>query len=279
MRKIFTIIILLSVTISGCDISANEAYYTKEYADIGGSPVVLEGDFEDVTQEEMMSIFQNNYGWTNLKSHELLWNGNTILMKFHFGVDARRFQIDAARTYAYKEMKYPYINNYEPTPYQLWRMSQGTEIEPIVCLEVYIDDILLIQDLYEEDIPLKYENTAIKVEARNINPSWAEAFEEYVSDQIAIDRIEYQNSLLGKAVILQIYSDDLMEPNIKDEVEDYIKNEIAPKATRDNKLDTANQGKYEFIILELYKSDEEYYEGVLINREQVEWIQIDWMNN
>lgn len=281
MRKIFIIIILLSITLFGCNLSTNtnEAYYTKEYINIAAGPVILEEDFEDVTQEEMMTIYQNNYGWTDLRSHELYWNGDTILIKFHFGVDARRYQMDAARAYAYKEMKYTYINNYEPTPYQLWRMSLGTEIEAKVCLELYIDDILLIQDLYEEDIPIKYENTAIKVNARNIDNSWTEAFEQYVSEEIEIDRIEYQNSLLGKAVILQIYTDDLIDPNIKDGIEDYIMKEVAHKATRDNKLDTANQGKYEFIVLELYRSDEKYYEGVLINREQVEWIQIDWMNN
>lgn len=269
---------LVSLVLSSCNSSSNETYYTNEDANISASPIILENDFENITQEEMNRIYQVNYGWTDLKSHELLWDEDTILIKFYFGENAKRWQIDAARAYTYKEMKYVYINNYELTQYQFWRMDKFIEIEPRVCAEVYIDDKLLIQDLYEDEIPIKYENTSMVVDARRINSTWTKDFDQYIDGHKKIYNVEYQNSLLGKAVIVQIHSNDTINLNVTTEIKEHIKNEIADKAIRDNEQDTDNEGKYLYIVLELYKDEEKYYEDVLINQEEIEWKQFDWMN-
>lgn len=278
MKRIFVLMLVLTIALSGCSTSNNEEYYSGE-GNITANAMVLEQDLEDITQDEMTGIYKDNYGWTDLVSHELYSDGETVLIKFYFEEDAKRWQIDAARAYTYKEMKYVYINNYELTPYQYWRMSFGNELEMRVCAEVYVSDNLLVQDMYEDEIPIKYENTAIIVDSRNIESEWTKGFDSYIEQQKGIDEVKYQNSLLGKAIIIQIHSDKMLNPDIKDELRDYIKDEIADNATRDNEQDVDNNGKYQYLVLELYKSGEKYYEDVFINQEELEWKQFDWMNN
>lgn len=278
MKKILVLILIVTTALSGCSTSSNETYYGRE-GSITAEPIIIEQELEDITQGEMTEIYKDNYGWTDLESHELYSDGDTILIKFHFEENAKRWQIDAARAYAYNEMKYVYVNNYEITPYQYWRMGFGNESELRVCAEVYVNDNLLVQDLYEDEIPIKYENTAIIVDSRNIESEWTKDFDSYVEQQKGIDAVEYQNSLLGKAVIIQIHSDKMLNPDIKDEIKNFIKDKIADKAIRDNEQDTDNNGKYQYIVLELYKDGEKYYEDVFINQEELEWKQFDWMNN
>lgn len=278
MKKILVLMLIVTMSISGCSTSSYETYYSEE-GSITAERIIIEQELEDITQEEMAEIYKNNYGWTDLESHELYSDGETVLIKFYFEENAKRWQIDAARAYAYNEMKYVYVNNYEITPYQYWRMSFGNESVMKVCAEIYINDNLLVQDLYEDEILIKYENTAIIVDFRNIESEWTKDFDSYIEQQKWIDVLEYQNSLLGKAIIIQIHSDNMLNPDIKDEIRDYIKDEIADKATRSNEQDTDNNGKYQYMVLELYKNGEKYYEDVLINQEEIEWKQFDWMNN
>lgn len=176
-------------------------------------------------------------------------------------------------------MKNMYINNYEPTLYQFWRMDKFHEIKPVVCTEVYIDDKLLVQDFYEDEIPIRYENTSLIVDSRRMDSTWTKEFDQFIGEQKKINNGEYQNSLLGKAVIIQIHSNDTIGHDINTEIKNYIKEKIASKATRDNELDTDNEGKYMYIVLELYKGEEKYYEDVLLNQGEIEWKQFDWMNN
>lgn len=278
MRKVLVLMIVLTMSISGCSTSSYETYYSEEES-ITAEPTIIKQELEDITQGEMTEVYRNNYGWTDLVSHELYSDGETVLIKFHFEENAKRWQMDAARTYAYNEMKYVYVNNYEITPYQYWRMSFGNELVMKVCAEIYINDNLLVQDLYEDDIPIKYENTAIIVDSRNIESEWTMDFDSYIAKQEGINRVEYQNSIFGKAIIIQVHSDKMLNPDIKDEIKAYIKDEIADKATRDNGQDTDNDGKYQYMVLELYKDGEKYYEDVLINQEEIEWKQFDWMNS
>ena len=84
MKRLLILIIVSSAILASCNSFTSESYYTNKDARVSASPILLENDFENATKEEMTEIYQDNYGWTDLESHELFWDEDTILIKFYF---------------------------------------------------------------------------------------------------------------------------------------------------------------------------------------------------
>ncbi len=255
------------------------SYHFKKGLNLAAQPVTFSNNFENVTQECMMGTYTKAYGWTDLKSHQLFWDGNTILIRYYFEMDAERWQLEATREYTYTEMKLGHINDYRPTPYQIWITNGVLDKTPKVCAEIYIDDTLLLQDIYEGEDRTIYENTNIVIESRSINSEWTDQLTEYINKNIEIDNMVYQESILGKAAVVQIHSGSSINGESIDDIKDHIKSELAYKAFKDAEQETGKNVRYEYIVLELYKSGEKYYEDVFINRDERDWKQFDWMND
>lgn len=254
------------------------SYHFKKGLSLAAQPVTFSNNFENVTQESMMGTYTKAYGWTDLKSHELFWDGNTILIKYYFEKNAERWQLEATREYTYTEMKLGHINDYRPTPYQIWITNGVLDKAPKVCAEIYIDNTLLLQDIYNGESLTIYENTNIAIESRNIYSEWTGELSEFITKNIEIDNIVYQDSIIGKAAVVQIYSSNSISGESIDEIKAYIKNELAFKTFKDAEQEEGKNIRYEYIVLEVYKSGEKYYEDVFINRDQRDWKQFDWMN-
>lgn len=284
MKKLGLILLFALVTtiLSSC-LATNDymAYYSGNWDDKTADQVVFEeNSFEDVTVDEMLPVFQGSYGWTDLVGQRLLWDGNTILVKFTFSDEAKYWQIDAARAYALKELNLGSINNYSPNPYGLWLIGGLTQTKPKVCAEIYIGEKLLLQDIYEGIEVHRYENMEYHAEVRLTDPEWSESLNNFINKTIRSDKIVFQRSLLGKAIVIQVYSDKAFDPKDTEAIQNFIQVEIAPNALRDNKIDTENDGLYPLIVLELYASEVKYYNAVCSNLNKLpSWVQIDWMND
>lgn len=263
---------------TACEPFNMNSYHLKKGLSLAAQPVTFSSNFENVTQESMMGTYTKAYGWTDLKSHELFWNGNIILIRYYFEKDAERWQLEATREYTYTEMKLGHINDYRPTPYQIWITNGVLDKAPKVCAEIYIDNSLLLQDIYDGEGLTIYENTNIEIESRNIHSEWTDQLTEFIDKNLEIDNMIYQDSILGKAAVVQIHSSSSINGESIDEIKDYIKNELAYKAFKDEEESIKNL-RYEYIVLEVYKSGEKYYEDVFINRDERDWRQFDWMND
>lgn len=281
--KLLTVAIIIAIFFSACSSSDYSQFYSENYTEcIYTKTSYDENSYDDVTVYKMNNIFKADYGLDLLVDHDLLWSGpeNTAIIRFYFPVEAKRWQLDSARSYALNELNLLNINSYEYNPYGLWIMENLIETETIIISEVYGDGDLLIQDTYTNRVEVRrFENTTPVIDARFMDSEWTKALDEYIKSEVTTNKIVYQNSLLGYSMIVQIESEKNVNPTKLANIMKYIETEAPKSAFRENNFEGRNNGLYEQIILELYTSAGKYYEKVYINTaDMAGWVSHDWMN-
>lgn len=103
---------------------------------------------QNVTAEEMVEIFQTEYGWTDLANQKLFWDETTgrAVINYYFEALADEWQMESAREYGLKTFVFKKQNGLGNShTYQLWAATQ--EITEVV-IQVFCNGNLVYQDIY-----------------------------------------------------------------------------------------------------------------------------------
>ena len=103
---------------------------------------------EEVTDEEMLEIFQTEYGWTDLANQELFWDetNGRVVINYYFEALADEWQMDSAREYGLTTFVFKRQNSLGgPHTYQLW--ANENEIKEVV-IQVFCNGTMNYQDIY-----------------------------------------------------------------------------------------------------------------------------------
>lgn len=103
---------------------------------------------EEVTDEEMLEIFQTEYGWTDLANQELFWDetNGRVVINYYFEALADEWQMDSAREYGLTTFVFKRQNSLGgPHTYQLW--ANENEIKEVV-IQVFCNGTMTYQDIY-----------------------------------------------------------------------------------------------------------------------------------
>lgn len=103
---------------------------------------------KDVTEEEMLEIFQTEYGWTDLANQELFWDetNGRVVINYYFEALADEWQMDSAREYGLTTFVFKRQNSLGgPHTYQLW--ANENEIKEVV-IQVFCNGTMTYQDIY-----------------------------------------------------------------------------------------------------------------------------------
>lgn len=102
----------------------------------------------EVTEEEMLEIFQTEYGWTDLANQELFWDetNGRVVINYYFEALADEWQMDSAREYGLTTFVFKRQNSLGgPHTYQLW--ANENEIKEVV-IQVFCNGTMTYQDIY-----------------------------------------------------------------------------------------------------------------------------------
>ena len=105
-------------------------------------------DHNEVTEEEMLGIFQTEYGWTDLANQELFWDetNGRVVINYYFEALADEWQMDSAREYGLTTFVFKRQNSLGgPHTYQLW--ANENEIKEVV-IQVFCNGTMTYQDIY-----------------------------------------------------------------------------------------------------------------------------------
>ncbi len=103
---------------------------------------------KDVTEEEMLEIFQTEYGWTDLANQQLFWDetNGRVVINYYFEALADEWQMDSAREYGFTTFVLKRQNSLGgPHTYQLW--ANENEIKEVV-IQVFCNGTMTYQDIY-----------------------------------------------------------------------------------------------------------------------------------
>jgi len=120
---------------------------TYELANEQVQPQSTESHVE-VTEEEMLEIFQTEYGWTDLANQQLFWDetNGRVVINYYFEALADGWQMDSAREYGFTTFVLKRQNSLGgPHAYQLWAYPQ--EIKEVV-IQVFCNGTMSYQDIY-----------------------------------------------------------------------------------------------------------------------------------
>ena len=104
--------------------------------------------YEDIAEEEMLEIFQTEYGWTDLANQQLFWDeaNGRVVISYYFEALADEWQMDSAREYGFTTFVLKRQNSLGgPHAYQLWAYPQ--EIKEVV-IQVFCNGTMTYQDIY-----------------------------------------------------------------------------------------------------------------------------------
>lgn len=125
----------------------SDNYLRYELADEQVQPQETE-HHEEVTEEEMLEIFQTEYGWTDLANQQLFWDeaNGRVVISYYFEALAEQWQMDSAREYGFTTFVLKRQNSLGgPHAYQLWAYPQ--EIKEVV-IQVFCNGTMTYQDIY-----------------------------------------------------------------------------------------------------------------------------------
>ena len=103
---------------------------------------------KEVTEEEMLEIFQTEYGWTDLANQQLFWDetNGRVVINYYFEALADEWQMDSAREYGLTTFVFKRQNSLGgPHAYQLW--ANENEIKEVV-IQVFCNGTMNYQDIY-----------------------------------------------------------------------------------------------------------------------------------
>ena len=103
---------------------------------------------KEVTEEEMLEIFQTEYGWTDLANQQLFWDetNGRVVINYYFEALADEWQMDSAREYGLTTFVFKRQNSLGgPHTYQLW--ANENEIKEVV-IQVFCNGTMTYQDIY-----------------------------------------------------------------------------------------------------------------------------------
>ncbi len=103
---------------------------------------------QEVTEEEMLGIFQTEYGWTDLANQQLFWDeaNGRVVINYYFEALADGWQMDSAREYGLKTFVFKQQNGIgNPHAYQMW--ASPLEIKEVV-IQVFCNGVMNFQDIY-----------------------------------------------------------------------------------------------------------------------------------
>lgn len=137
------------------DKEALEVYITGESENYLGYELATEQvqpqeteHHNEVTEEEMLGIFQTEYGWTDLANQELFWDetNGRVVINYYFEALADEWQMDSAREYGFTTFVLKRQNSLGgPHTYQLW--ANENEIKEVV-IQVFCNGTMNYQDIY-----------------------------------------------------------------------------------------------------------------------------------
>lgn len=267
------LVIFICVTCLILVACANEENYQEYYQNLEqtqAAPLTtMESSAEEFTDVEMNQAFTGDYGWDKLISHQAYWNGEVVQIDFHFAAEVPRWQLDAARSYALTKFQVGSYNNLAPYPYdtQLLEDEHNQKIKRVYC-QIFIDEVLAVQDFYQGHEVTFYENTAPYFPARKFGSNYVEQIIDTVKADVSNATVTLQKSLLGYPLIIQVENKRVIDPQIVEKWEQYLEAELAPLA-KGNRV----------IVLQLYANGKNYYESAYLNMSHDQrWLGQDWMN-
>lgn len=266
---IVCLISFVFLTLTSC---SNEKGYEEYYSNYKGKieyvpKSTIEKDSIKFTDTEMNIVFNTDYGWEALLSHETYWDGESVQIDYYFNPNVDLWQIDAARSFSITKFYLGEYNNLMPKSYDLWLLKdEHYKNITQVYSRVFVGDDLIVQDFYNDDGYVLYENTRPLVKARLINTENHNSLEKIIRDNNNVV-LNYQKSILGNAILIQVDSKTHINPKTKDMIEEYIENEFSKISN------------LPFTVLELYDSDGIYYISTFLDYNgESKWIEEDWMN-
>lgn len=139
MKKVLIIIFLVLLF-------AVIALFVLNYSGVKSFEISTE-NHEELTEEEMLEIFQKDYGWTCLKNQQLFWDEDEkqVVINYYFVKDAESWQIDSAMEYGLNTFVFKQYLQLSPQLYQIW--SYGKEISEVV-IQAYEEGKMVRQDVY-----------------------------------------------------------------------------------------------------------------------------------
>lgn len=260
----FTILVL-----SSC---ANEKRYKEYYSNYKGKieeylpKSTIEKDSIKFTDIQMNTVFKTDYGWNELLSHDTYWDGESVQIDYYFSPNVDLWQIDAARSFSITKFYLQDYNNLMPKSYDLW-LLEDEHYKNItqVYSRVFVEDELIVKDFYNDEGYVLFENTRPLIKARLINKENYNPLENIITDSNVA--LNYQKSILGNAILIQVKSRTYINPNTKDMIEESIENQFS-------KISNSP-----LTVLELYDSEGIYYISTFLDfNGESKWIEENWMN-
>lgn len=234
----------------------------------------IEKESTNFTQEEYQKDFNGiAFGLSSLESHQAFWNQkDTVQFDMYFNDDVTRSQLQAARGFVFKKFILRLESGTDISPYNDWLLENdmifSDKIQRVIC-NVYVNDVLKIQDEYNGQKKSIYENMDVEIDK--------EKYGDYIvtglNELFAGENIEVEKSLIGYPLVLKVDSKKDIDMDTLLKTETYIKDTLS-KAIKEDTDFTDTQS----IILILYKDGKKYYESGY-NLEKSDWMKDDWMNH
>ncbi len=251
-----SLVLILSIPLVSCGSPTNYEFY-DDYADSQMKPLNIQlNQAHDETSSEMDSIFREAYGTPSLLSQELSFDGETANFTVVFADDVSSAQINSIRSYSTNYLLNGELDELAPTTYDLWRMENTPKA---VLLNLYVEDTLILQNYFDGQNELTYENTTYELTCRQCESDECESIMYELSSETN-GEAECLKSLVRDAVIFQIYTEEQITPDTI-EILQAKADSISSKFTR--------------VVLEFYADGEPYYCVFLINGS---WATGNWAN-
>lgn len=255
--------------LAGCAEKNSEAI---AYAPVQSYPTALSGAPVSLTEAPADALFQNPdyYAMPNLAKHTVEESGGTLKACFYFKNTATAAELNSARSFVISKFVLWKESKLGGTPYD--EMIRANTKPPNVYCEIYLDDQLLLQDIYEGDILTVYENLSVPFKARNLNAEEFSPLTAIVKKQIPNAGIMLQKSLLGDCILITVETEN---PVTMVQLEQ-------TKAQLSRKLFSKNSellNAYGGVVLRFLLNGEEYTETYLNYPDSPGWVTDDWMNH
>lgn len=224
---------IILIALSGC-VNSGQAQWEVHYRNAMNDLRELENtSSHNISEEPNVSVlsvseatdsFKNLYELSSLQTQDLLWNENLLQMSYYFSAEVPLHQIDTARLYVLDKFVLGQINNYSRTPYEDWMILNGKIREiPNASCKIYIDDILIFQDNYEnKQLKSYYENKEVFLDTRACEPINGGPIIATVNQKLPDAAISFQKSIKAGELLVTFDTDKIVDPQIVTSIVDLL---------------------------------------------------------
>ena len=190
-----------------------------------------------------------------------------------------RSEVDAARHFVLTNLYIGDLGLWEPGIYEEWLFlgRERREINNVYCM-IYINDDLVLQDIYQGSTLSHYENPQVYLAIRHLQLEYTNPLTNFIRDTLGSEAdVRYQASLLGTALLIQIETPATITSDTLSAIKEYIEAEFSGLAIQDGQ--SLNEGKYPILILHFFRPDGLYYQEAFLNiTGNKQWLAENWMN-